>query len=547
MSDIRTLLIDLCTRAGFDPDTDIDVSGMHGRLDGMVLTGRSDVRGCIEALQKVFFFDVVERDGKIRFIRRGGSAVVRLTEDDLVRRDDGTLVTVTRAQEEDLPRQVDVTYSSADSDYQSNTQSARRRHCSTQTLQTVSLPLSLADQQAREVADQILYLAWAERETVSFRLSLAHARLDPADVVALAVDGTSQRLRLTSLQLGEGLVEVDAVVDDADVLMSQSDGAAAGNKVKSLRLVPTSVALLLDVPPLREEDDGTSFYATVSYTGSDAATRWTGATLQCSRDGGASWQTLADLRRAATWGNCRTVLGSANAATWDEANTLEVVLAHGTLESRDHAAVLAGNNAALVGSEIIQFREAALIGTNAYRLAGLLRGRRGTEASVTGHGDDERFILLRRDDLVKITGRLEQIGAPLLVRAVSYGLYAGDQPSQSFTNHAAALKPFPPAHVTGGRDPATGDWTLTWTRRTRLGGAWLNGADTPLGEDHEGYEVEVLDSGTVRRTLSTVSPAVRYTAAQQQADFGTPQTSLSLRLYQLSALIGRGFPCEATL
>lgn len=547
MSDIRTMLIDLCTRAGLNPDVDLYAGTMHGRIDGMVLTNRTDVRGCIEALQKVFLFDVVERDGRLRFVPRGGDPMATLVEEDLVRKDDGTLITVTRTQEEDLPRQVDITYTSPANDYQSNTQSARRLYCSTQSVQTVALPLSLADNMARQVADHLLYVAWAERETLSFRLSLAQARLDPTDVVELTADGVTQRLRLTSVQLGNGVLEIEAVVDDADVLISESEGGAADSKAKSLRIVPASVALLLDLPPLREEDGGTSFYAAVSYIGSDAATRWTGASLQSSRDGGGSWQSVGEFRHAATWGACHTVLGDALAATWDEANSLDVVLSHGMLESRDQASVLAGNNAAVVGAEIIQFREAALIGVDTYRLSGLLRGRRGTEAKTAGHGANERFVLLRGDDVAQVTGQLERIGTSVLVRAVTYGLYAGDQPTQSFTNTGNALKPFAPTHAKGIRDPVSGDWTLTWTRRTRLGGAWLDGADATLGEESEAYELEILGNGQIRRTLTATTPTASYTAAQQMADFGALQTSLSLRLYQLSALVGRGLPCEVTL
>lgn len=546
MSDIRTLLIDLCSRAGL-AEADIDVSLMHGRIDGLALTSRTDVRGCIEALQRVFLFDVAESDGVLRFVPRGGDVAAMLTGDDLVRQDDGTLVTVTRTQEEDLPRQVDVTYTSPGNDYQSNTQSARRLYCSTQTVETVSLPLSLADNHAREVADRLLYVAWAERETLSFRLSLAQARLAPADVVTLSVDGSVQRLRLTSVQLGEGVVAVEAVVDDADVLVSESEGGAAGSKVKLLRTVPPSVPLLLDVPPLREEDDGISFYAAVSHSGSHAGTRWSGAALQYSRDGGATWQTLADLRRAATWGTCRTVLGHGRFATWDEVNAVEVVLAHGALESRDSAAVLAGANAAVIGGEVVQFREASLIGPDTYRLAGLLRGRRGTEHATGDHVANERFVLLRADDLVRIGGQRELIGAPVLFRAVSYGLHAGDQAVHGFTNSARALRPFRPAHVRGVRDPASGDWMLSWTRRTRLGGAWLDGADATLGEEGERYEVDVTAGGSVRRTLAAAVPSVTYTATQQAADFGALQEHLDLRIHQLSALIGRGNPVEVSL
>ena len=67
--------------------------------------------------------------------------------------------------------------------------------------------------------------------------------------------------------------------------------------------------------------------------------------------------------------------------------------------------------------------------------------------------------------------------------------------------------------------------------------------DVPLAEDSEAYEVEIRDGSTVKRTLTTSTTSVLYTAAQQTADWGAPLgpgQSLSIRIYQLSALIGRG-------
>jgi hypothetical protein len=62
----------------------------------------------------------------------------------------------------------------------------------------------------------------------------------------------------------------------------------------------------------------------------------------------------------------------------------------------------AGANACLIGSEIVQFRDASLVSAGVYTLKGLLRGRRGTEASMTGHASGERFVLLRATGLRRI-------------------------------------------------------------------------------------------------------------------------------------------------
>ncbi len=107
------------------------------------------------------------------------------------------------------------------------------------------------------------------------------------------------------------------------------------------------------------------------------------------------------------------------------------------------------------------------------------------------------------------------------------------------------LKPLSPAHVRGSR--TAGDLNLTWVRRTRIGGDTWDGIDVPLGETEERYEIDILDGSTVKRTLTATSPGAVYTAAQQSADFGSPQSSVSLRIFQLSATRGRGTPRDAVL
>jgi hypothetical protein len=123
----------------------------------------------------------------------------------------------------------------------------------------------------------------------------------------------------------------------------------------------------------------------------------------------------------------------------------------------------------------------------------------------------------------------------------------------SFTPAGAGLRPFSVTHVEQpwrtARSP--GDLTIRWTRRSRSLAADTWGAgDVPLAEDSEAYEVEIRDGPTVKRTLTTTTTTALYTAAQQIADWGAllaPGNSLQLRIYQLSALIGRGAVRSVTL
>lgn len=71
-----------------------------------------------------------------------------------------------------------------------------------------------------------------------------------------------------------------------------------------------------------------------------------------------------------------------------------------------------------------------------------------------------------------------------------------------------------------------------------------------MAEELEAYEVEILDGAVVKRSLTTATTSAVYTAAAQTADWGAllgPGDTLDIRIFQLSALVGRDAPKTVTL
>jgi hypothetical protein len=108
--------------------------------------------------------------------------------------------------------------------------------------------------------------------------------------------------------------------------------------------------------------------------------------------------------------------------------------------------------------------------------------------------------------------------------------------------------PYAPVHLGSNGNSWGSNITLSWVRRTRLGGEWVDAFETvPVAEDAEAYELEILDGpgGAVLRTATGITaPSFVYTTAMQSADFGAAQTELTFRVYQISAQVGRGFASE---
>lgn len=282
---------------------------------------------------------------------------------------------------------------------------------------------------------------------------------------------------------------------------------------------------------------------------------WTGATLFRSTDTGASYSALTSTTAAAAIGTATSVLGDFKGGNvFDELSTVTIVLrAGGPLVSYTEAQVLSGAGLCVIGAsgrwEILQYKTATLVGSNTYRLTGLLRGRRGTEWTMSLHAANDTFVLASDTAWRRPNMGLGDIGLSRLYKPVTARASVSSVTGQPFTNTAAGLRPYPVVHIGGGRD-ADGSLTVNWVRRTRVDGGWRDGVDVPLGETSEAYEVEVWNAGrtAVLRTFSGLSsPMVQYSAAQQASDGLTPGNPVNVSIYQLSTVVGRGFEARGTV
>lgn len=305
----------------------------------------------------------------------------------------------------------------------------------------------------------------------------------------------------------------------------------------------------MNINMLRDADNDFNIYAAAR--ASDTSATFRGAAVYVSRDAGASYTSIVSIPNASTMGETTSALGNFYGGNVvDELNSVTVTLASGTLSSITNAALLEGGNLCVIGDEILSFRDATLVSGTTYTLTGLLRGRRGSEYAMSGHASGERFVLASFSTLVRVPQELADWNVERLYKPVSAGSTLAGTTQQAFTNAGTGLKPYAPVHLGGGRN-AAGDITLAWTRRNRLYGDWRDSVDVPNSEASEEYAVEIYDGAgyaSVVRTISGIaSPTTTYTAAEQTTDFGSPQATVYFRVYQLSAIVGRGHAASGSV
>lgn len=366
----------------------------------------------------------------------------------------------------------------------------------------------------------------------------------------LRADGAQSRTRLLSAQLGaDWTVAIEAVEEaPGDYAVTAVADGGFGFTPDALPVPHLARGFALNLPLLVDGDDlaGTALRSYL-LAGTTRGQTWRRADVFRSIDG-TVWEPAGAILDAAAWGSVLGAVGTpASYWTWDDATVLTVQMQSGAdrIEPATDLEVLNGANlAALLAEdgrvELIQFVNAAPLGDGRFTLGRLLRGRRGTEdagAFATG----ATFLLLD----ATLRGASPLAALNIVERFRFVGLF---QTVQTATEYRRLMigrgeQPYAPAHIAGTRD-GSNNLTVTWVRRTRIGGELVDlTGNVPLGEESEEYEVDIRDAAdttTLRTFTGLTSPTVTYTAAQQTTDGLTPGDPVRVRVYQISAVVGRG-------
>ncbi len=519
---------------------------LNGIVEGYLIDRIMSARDALQPLELAFFFDSFESEAKLKFKHRGsGGSVISLSPDQLVEQSpDEGLYQLTRGQETELPRSAKISFIDGDQAYQPRALEGQQTIGQTKRVATAQLPMVLKPDQVQSLANKLVQESWAAREEGAFSLPLSLLKLEPTDIVDLALDDQSKTLRITEIndqqnraiqaQSIDPLLYEDLVVTDG--LPSHQVPEIYG----------PSKADFFDFPLLNGNETDHAGYVGAFQD------PWPGqvAFYRSAEDG--DYRLNQIVNAPVKMGVLLNDLASGPCGRWDYANKLQVQLDIGELNSASSVAVLGGKNIAAVrhdhgGWEMIQFQTATLIGAKQYELSGLLRAQGGTEdalQTIASSGSD--FVLID-EALVPVNMGVNDIGLSYYWRygPAPYGLGHPAFQTNQFAFGARGLRPFSPVHLSGGNQ--NGDFHIHWIRRSRVGGDNWELEEVPIGETLEHYEIDILDNGSVMRTISTQSPEGVYSAGDQLSDWGAVQSSYHIKVYQISEIYGRGGSGEAVL
>ncbi len=523
---VSDIISDIMQKGGYHKDEFV-CEKLDYLVEGVVINEGHSTQSAMELLQQVFFFDIVIDENKLIFKPMINNTSVEIKQEELIPIHNNSFM-IEKSDSTLIPTRIEIEYISKARNYEISTVYSERPYESKQRIKTLSLPIVLSDYHAKSICNKLLYYIWQSTTNYSLNLSPNYITVMPSDVIKINIGEVDHAIKITNISYGN-ILKVNGISHDSSIYNNGSD-----------QFYTPAPSLQKDFPSITEFRilDLPTNAVGINIVKNGTQKGWKGAALYISNNENENYEQIANLYGNTIQGKCLTALPNGPISIIDEGSETTVLMQHGQLESISQDSFLNGVNLALIGQEIIQFKNAELIRDNEYKLSGFLRGRYSTEEHTANHEIGEDFILI--DDLAQsIAIDNNEIGKTKLYKAISYGEIGGN--TLPFTYHNNYLKPFSVVHTTILSD-IDGNITISWIRRSRIDSDLRDYIDVPLAEEFEKYDIEIYKDNSVIRTLNTNNiNCVQYSATDQINDFGNIQTELNLAIYQLSAIVGRGY------
>jgi len=543
---VAELLTKILLRAGLE-ETDIDVTSVPDiDVPGFMVSGATTTLDLINSVMVYANLNVQQSGELIRFFANGSERTFNVDSDFLAARAGSgagfeTALTISEVDNHGLPNDVVINFYDLERDLQPGSVQFRRLPIFTEAVEKIDMPFAMTREQALVIAERILWGFWADIRLANFKLPEDFFFIGQGDSVILTFRGFTHKIKIVNATYGHnGVIDFQGVIQEVEINRQfTTENQGAGISVGQFVYVPGAlITHILNLPPILGNNvdlpDAGYLFASALI---DTDATWKGASITESGDDSLFLESQ-QVSIEGFIGQSLNVLEDGPVDIVDEGNFVDIELLNGALASITQAQLFNELNLAVLGDEIIAFRDVEELNPNQFRLTGLIRGLRDTVDHTADHAIDERFILIGSDITQFAAVPNVVINQSRFWKGLSLGQTDGDVTSFQEDITAENLVPFRPVTIAGSRD-GSNNLTITWDRQDRASFS-LFVIPPPLSEQSLEFEIDFLDTGVVVRTKTVTAETASYTAAEQTTDGLTPGDPVDVRVYQISAIVGRG-------
>lgn len=459
---LRSLILDIATRVGLPPEN-YNTWLLTDHVRGISTTNKRSAAAVIETLGDHFLFDLSNWGGVVHCTPRGAPVAKVIDENDLIPNDKNSAKQSSRKDSIGVPSTIHLEYYdllgglTADKQTSDRSNSNLRNKADGVTQSTI---IMTADEAAQAVVISHKIAIEEQRGEVKFILGDNHIDLICGDVVSIK----EQRLRIVKIEIDNGKQTYTALHDRVSAYQSNIQGLPINPPSPPPNLVVAETLLeIVDSHIINSGDDQLGYYVLISSKTFD----WSGAVIEISKDGGATWIDSDNSNMNSIFGEVLEVLPQHNHNYPDRTNTLRVKLIRPDmeLETSTMREVMNRANLAIVGNELINFMDATQVGEDEWELTGLLRGRKGSPS--VAHAVGERFLMMTSGLVAYVPAELFELGRELTFRATSFGLEPGTDKTTIIYQGRSQIER-QPAYLKAVRQGA--NLKVSWQGVGRLGG-----------------------------------------------------------------------------
>lgn len=505
-------------------------------IDGFVINNSMSIKDVLNTLQKVYFFDCVENDGKIAFISnktniRDKNNITTIYENELLEINKEQFINVDVISNTELPQRIDLVFLDKNNDYDAKSLYAERNNTDSEKRYIETLPVVLDENRARNIVETLLYSTWLEKSIFTFILPLKYIYLEPADIVNLQLKNNTYILKINTVKLIDNKIVITATIFD-NTLYDYQNNITLNNNLEIFQESGRTHIEIIEIPAINQDMINK---INVFFLIKNELKNWQGAYLYFSNNNQKSYTILNETKTLSTIGSVLNTSHNVKPYYFDYKNKLKVTFNNkidtDLLLNIGNYELFNGVNLAIYGNEIIQFKNIVLNEDGTYTVSDLLRGLFDTENEISNHKEYDRFIILN-DSILRQEFNYDKIDFNYSYKAVSIGNDMNSAENIIYTLKGINLKPFKPCHL---RYEKFDTYVhFEWSEKGRGYVNWASNRDYMSAENIEKYYLKIIkDNKTIYSTyLNNIRSFDYY--------FKNIEFPFTIRLHQVNDLYGFG-------
>lgn len=378
-SSLAAILLEISHRCGLDIDH-IDVSNVDEMIEGFVLSNQITAMNAINTLRAAYFFDICANHGEVvSFEKRGSRQEVRIDTQNCVKISDNSFMEEIEIPKESTLSAINLHYINQTKEYLTSYIYINNEQISYVSTALIRFPISFTEHEAKSIGNLILKNAAIEDRVVKFVMS-NEFKLRPSDPVILTHFKKQYSVRIIDVQMNTSKIIVTGIIDSKYNYLNTHASMVPLN-LQTESNIDTAL-VVLDLPIILPGAPESSVIAYLRSTSS--------ASLSGRLSTETSWSSLATLNPSSSIGEVIEFFNNENANLFLIDNISSILVRGYNLER------YASDNwqRAMIGQELIQFKNLIKIDEQLYRISNLMRGEEGSEKFMHTHAPGENFVII---------------------------------------------------------------------------------------------------------------------------------------------------------